>query len=74
LPGSDGRLAQVFGRYVDRFERRDEVWPLAHRCTVQEYASPNIGYGDIDENGVIEGYLTGTRDESDVSYRFIAEL
>ena len=74
LLGTDREPAQVFGRYVDRFELRDGAWRIAHRCTVQEYSTPNIGYGDLTADGVIEGYHTGTRDRSDPSYQFIAEL
>lgn len=71
LLGADRRPAQVFGRYIDRFELRDGTWRIAHRRTLQEYSSPNIGYGDITADGIIEGYFTGSRDKSDASYAFI---
>jgi len=74
LLGSDRKLTQVFGRYIDRFELREGAWRIAHRRTVQEYSAPNLGYGDLTEDGIIEGYFTGSRDKSDASYEFIAAL
>jgi hypothetical protein len=58
------------GRYIDRFERRDNEWRIAVRSTVVEYSgllpSAPIPFGDIPGIG-LNGQAT--RDTDDLSYR-----
>ncbi|MFN0026814.1 MAG: nuclear transport factor 2 family protein [Acidimicrobiales bacterium] len=35
-PGSDGDIELFAGRYLDRFERRDGVWRIAHRLALRD--------------------------------------
>lgn len=62
--GSDGQLAQAFGRYLDRFERRDGEWRIASRLVTIEHATPNLGYP-------MEAVNHGRPDRSDPSYGLI---
>jgi hypothetical protein len=61
----------VAGRYLDRFERRGEVWKISHRRAVfdwdrlQKVGSPPPG---VDIARSIEGALRGRTDRSDPSY------
>ena len=62
--GSDGQLAQAFGRYLDRFERRDGEWRIARRLVTMEHATPNLGYPE-------GAFDHGRPDRSDPSYSLI---
>ncbi|WP_280425934.1 nuclear transport factor 2 family protein [Nocardia carnea] len=70
LLGLDGRNAQVItGRYLDRLERRDGEWRIAvRRSTVETMfaADASVLQSSFFKKA---GYLVGTRDESDLSYR-----
>lgn len=61
-------LDVFFGRYVDRFERRDGVWRIAHRVVVHDWSvSGALGAG----GGFplpMEGFTQGQRDRSDLVY------
>lgn len=59
--GTDGQLAQAFGRYLDRFEQRDGAWRIARRLVTMEHATPNLGYPE-------EGFERGRPDTTDPSY------
>jgi len=55
-----GELAiRGVGRYVDRFERRDGEWRIAHRRVVPDWLTPGID---------ISVFPEPRRDRSDVSY------
>lgn len=66
--GVDGELAQVFGRYLDQWERRESAgasapeWRIVHRLCTLEWSSPNSGYSATDFN-------SGTTDRTDPSYQ-----
>jgi hypothetical protein len=62
--GADGELAHAFGRYLDRFERRDGEWRIAQRLCTMEHATPNLGYPQ-------EGFERGSPDASDPSFALI---
>jgi ketosteroid isomerase-like protein len=54
------------GRYLDRFERRDDEWRIAARLYVWDWGAsltvdPNVA-------GIRQMFTTGTRDRSDRSY------
>jgi hypothetical protein len=59
--GLDGELAQVFGRYLDRWQRLDGSWLIANRVCTVEWASPNSGYSP-------EDFTTAAVDRTDPSY------
>jgi len=70
LIGADGKSAQfITGRYIDRLERRDGQWRIAvRRSTVEGMFLADarvLGSSFFTE----KGYLVGTRDQSDLSYR-----
>lgn len=53
-------------RYVDRFEyRQDRGWRIAHRVVVKEWRLRQPMLSEAEQRG---GFVTGTRDKSDVSY------
>jgi SnoaL-like domain len=53
------------GRYVDRFERRDGEWRIAARVVVIDWVCEARS---DDPRNVLERYINGTWDRSDVSY------
>ncbi|WP_063045873.1 nuclear transport factor 2 family protein [Nocardia pseudovaccinii] len=73
LLGIDGRTAQlVSGRYLDRLERRNGHWRIALRrstvevmCTADARVLQSPFFTD-------QGYLQGTRDTTDPSYRTVS--
>jgi len=47
LPHADGYVDLVScGRYLDRFERRDEVWRIAHRTCVSDWSQSTVQHGE----------------------------
>jgi ketosteroid isomerase-like protein len=55
----NGTIQRDLGRYVDRFERRDGVWKLAHRRVISE--SPAHGYDT-------SMFIPSQRNRTDISY------
>ena len=53
-----GEVERGMARYVDRFERRNNEWRIAHRRVILEKARP----------GGVSDFLGGSRDRSDPSY------
>lgn len=65
LRHSDGKTVRIgFGRYVDRFERRDGEWRIAVRQLVTDLRFTADGSLFDTE----DGYYHGTWDRSDLSY------
>lgn len=54
------------GRYIDRFERRDGEWKIAHRVVVRDW---NRIEPVRDIRAAWPGYLKGLKSREDVSYR-----
>lgn len=72
LPGGDGdRFMVAAGRYLDRFERRDGRWKIAHRHAVYDW-STNVAASDIWDRGNSPGYAFGERGTADPSYPHFA--
>jgi len=66
-PASEGEPMKdlvVNARYVDRFEKRDGEWKIAHRKVVVDSDRVDI----VTERWVPESQLCGARDRSDPSY------
>ena len=66
LPYADGRQRELVGRgrYIDRFERRDGVWAIAHRLHLLDHSSHfALGRADVSEGS--------RRDEKDGSYSML---
>lgn len=53
------------GRYVDRFERRDGAWKIAHRQVVFEWSRLD----PVEESYALEQFVTGQRSREDVVYK-----
>jgi ketosteroid isomerase-like protein len=58
--GKDGVAVASWGRYVDRFERRNGEWKIARRECILEYARPGFSTAD---------FVQTRRDREDPSYR-----
>lgn len=65
----EGPPTLAFGRYVDRFDRRDGEWRIAHRVCVNEKSGQFVDV-QIPEEWANLLYKSGPnrRDRSDVSY------
>ena len=46
LPGDDPRQVMVCGRYLDRFEKRDDEWRIAERFVVHDWFEGGPATGD----------------------------
>lgn len=59
-----------FGRYIDRFEKRDGLWAIAHRVCVNEM-SAMLEAAKIPAEWADKMFSTGPnrRDTADISYR-----
>lgn len=53
------------GRYVDRFERREGVWKIAHRQVIFEWSRID----PVEESYALEQFVTGQRSREDEVYR-----
>jgi ketosteroid isomerase-like protein len=65
----DGPPSLAFGRYIDRFERRDGDWRIAYRVCVNQYAGAFTAL-DIPAEYLAIMRSTGpnTRNKNDISY------
>lgn len=70
IPGAEGAATFMIaaGRYLDRFERREGEWRIAHRGAVYDWSSTAASSDMWDREGM-PGYSFGTRGRSDPSYR-----
>jgi ketosteroid isomerase-like protein len=66
----EGPPSLCFGRYVDRFEKRDGRWGIAHRVCLNEIIGHFIA-AELPEQWAREATSTGpiARDKSDISYQ-----
>jgi hypothetical protein len=70
LGPKDQMCREGWGRYVDRFERRNGEWRVAHRTVVLEASSTSVALG-----GLRTSPLTwGQRNRSDRLYQVQAEI
>jgi hypothetical protein len=63
-----GSTAAVYNRYIDRFERREQVWKIADRLVVIDLTridDPAPPFGDVPG----WNFTWGKRDRGDASYR-----
>ena len=59
----------INGRYIDRMEKRDGRWAIAlRRCTVDLLIAGDASILSVPQF-IDGGFIKGTRDERDVSYR-----
>ena len=66
----DAMCREAWGRYVDRFERRDGQWRVAHRTVVLEASSTSLALGGA--RGDTSTW--GRRDRDDRLYQARAEI
>lgn len=65
----EGPPTLAYGRYVDRFEKRDGKWAIAHRVCVNEYAgSFNAVEMPAEYLAAMKATGPDTRNRADVSY------
>jgi ketosteroid isomerase-like protein len=67
---SDAMAREAWGRYVDRFERRQGEWRVAHRTVVLEASSSSLAVGGKRHANAQWGH----RDRNDRLYELQAEL
>lgn len=53
LNSGDAIAREGWGRYVDRFERRDDQWRVAHRTVVLEAVSSSVAKGGMRFSGAL---------------------
>jgi hypothetical protein len=61
-----GQARLVGGRYLDRFERRDNHWAIAHRTALIEWSGDLAGEDNL---SILDSFNRGTWDKSDPSYK-----
>ena len=67
---TDALAREAWGRYVDRFERREGAWKVAHRTVVLEASSSSLALGGARRAGL----RWGSRDRKDRLYEVQAEI
>lgn len=74
IPGEDDSDTFMIaaGRYLDRFERRDGIWKMAHRWAVYDWSSAAPS-SDIWDRPAMDGYAFGARGKPDPSYAHLRE-
>lgn len=70
LSPNDALCREAWGRYVDRFERRDGTWRVAHRTVVIEASSTSIALG----GARVHPLTWGQRDRGDRLYEARSEI
>lgn len=66
----DALAREGWGRYVDRFERRNGAWKIAHRTVVLEGLSTSLAMGGLR----VPGPCWSRRDRNDRVYQLQREL
>jgi ketosteroid isomerase-like protein len=64
----------VGGRYLDRYEKRDDTWKIIERTIVTDWAHVNDPSSVDLTNPITRGTLTGRPDGDDPSHRFFSLL
>jgi hypothetical protein len=59
--GADGELLFGFGRYIDKYERRNGEWRILLRRVTVEWVPPELGINPAD-------FIAARQDRSDPSY------
>lgn len=73
VDGGDDQEMIFIGRYLDRFERRDQLWRIAHRQVLMDW-NINQNASAIHSGPPFEGLVVGDRAPDDPLYRMLAEL
>jgi hypothetical protein len=70
FPGEQPQQVLTSGRYIDRFEKRDDEWRIAERTVVHDWFNQNAEIGDWGQGPFgMSGLLRGTTGREDPSYR-----
>lgn len=65
----EGPPTLAFGRYIDRLEKRDGEWRIAHRVCVNQYAGAFLSVETPPEYlAMMQSTGPNTRDRGDISY------
>lgn len=68
IPGADPRQIFVCGRYLDRFEKRNDEWRIAERKVIHDWFNENAQVGDWSAGPFgMSGLLRGTTVPDDAS-------
>jgi hypothetical protein len=68
IAGPDGDVLMLAaGRYLDRFERRDGVWKIAHRLAVYDWNDTRASTDSFDRSDP-NGWTYGVAGPADASY------
>jgi hypothetical protein len=72
VPGDEPRQVMACGRYLDRFEKRNDEWRIAERVVAHDWFQESTQLGDwsIGPFG-IPGLLRGRADAEDKSYTWL---
>jgi hypothetical protein len=75
LAGSDRDVDVVVGgRYLDKYDKRDDVWKLSERTIVTDWAYVNDPTAMNLSHPITRGTLRGAPDATDPSYEFFSLL
>lgn len=67
IHNAENQINELFGRYIDRFERRDGEWKIAERWAVLDFTQTSPRAPHPAENN--PATLRGRHDKTDLSYR-----
>lgn len=71
--GDTENFVTVAGRYLDRFERRDGEWRIAHRSAVYDWSN-SASSSEIWDRAKSSVQSFGKRGQADASYAHFAQL
>ena len=75
LAGKDRDVDLVVGgRYLDKYEKREDAWKLSERTIVTDWAQVNDPSSMDLSHPITRDTLKGTPDENDPSHRFFSLL
>jgi len=72
-PGDDPRQVMVVGRYLDRFEKRNDEWRIAERVVVHDWFEESPATADWSQGPFgMSGLLRGAAAPEDKSYGWLS--
>ena len=72
-PGSDNTEMTYIGRYLDRLEKRDDVWKISFKQIVMTWHQDAKTSEDYEKNASLNAVARATHDADDPSFDFLGQ-